>query len=878
MMSSRIRSACAILALCHGCTSIVGEPANVTPRRTDRRREQRQRRRQEKESRIRRDSRELQSPDDSYGALPLFDWYLHSEDNTATRGSGSGSVNTITKSELLASPAPQPAPLEGAIIRGTVYNDENRNAQQDPAVPNISFAQETGVAGSVVKLFDCNTGSQIGLTRSDSEGKYQFLVPPSALPPPSSNRRGCYYIQFNVSRYILPNAKFTTPKNGETYDLLLRSGQTLSEINAGVYGTTPHPTYSELWTTWTPTSWDLGGAMPTSEPVPPSPAPYVRIPIDPITEGPTRSTDPGLLPLPGVDGLPPVVTPSAPSAPSIPSVPAAPSAPVSSPSVPTIVTLPLPTDTVAIPSNNDDAPIPDILDSDTSSAPSTSPDVVNVNVTIPETNVNESETISVPAPYNETTTGNTTALPDNEELIKPSEQYPFDTSSFENPSIDFTTGMLSLETSLQLQLDNLASEMDSNATILRFDQICGEFLNEQLRIATPPILNVECAVVDQELWMVEKEDDETKDGRERKRRRKKKSENQEEMFQTRRPDDGRYLLLLRGGSRASHNNNMSHKTQNSRVLASSSSDGSSLIATVEVTGKVETTPSVQEASDVKFQDFVVGAFNVQGYLFVQSLKEAERLDTNSTSEYFQSVGTVRGIAIGAKASENPGSTGGNASDSIFSNKGVLVAIGVGGALVLSLILLFVLKVRKKRRRSSGGGSSGNGSRQSTTSSKRRNTTAQSQQSTTATTAVPATTSSNRRKSPPTSPTHTSTTIGTHATSSPPLKQPPSSPSSPRSPSSSTSSSTPRSRRIQKEIMAPSGKLGIMVANTTNAHLGPAVHTVRPGSPMEGLVHVNDIIVAVNDVDTRMYTAEDITRVMKETVGEERKITVLTARP
>lgn len=75
-------------------------------------------------------------------------------------------------------------------------------------------------------------------------------------------------------------------------------------------------------------------------------------------------------------------------------------------------------------------------------------------------------------------------------------------------------------------------------------------------------------------------------------------------------------------------------------------------------------------------------------------------------------------------------------------------------------------------------------------------------------------------------------------------------------------------------MAPAGKLGIMVANTTG--YGPAIHTIRPGSPMEGLVYVNDIIVAVNDVDTRRYTAEEITKVMKTTVKDERKITVLSS--
>lgn len=55
-----------------------------------------------------------------------------------------------------------------------------------------------------------------------------------------------------------------------------------------------------------------------------------------------------------------------------------------------------------------------------------------------------------------------------------------------------------------------------------------------------------------------------------------------------------------------------------------------------------------------------------------------------------------------------------------------------------------------------------------------------------------------------------------------------------------------------------------------------MHTMRDGSPMEGLVFVNDIILAINDVNTREFTATQITQMMKDTVNEERKITVLSS--
>ena len=60
-----------------------------------------------------------------------------------------------------------------------------------------------------------------------------------------------------------------------------------------------------------------------------------------------------------------------------------------------------------------------------------------------------------------------------------------------------------------------------------------------------------------------------------------------------------------------------------------------------------------------------------------------------------------------------------------------------------------------------------------------------------------------------------------------------------------------------------------MANTRAAGHGPAVHTIRPGSPVKGLVHANG-------VDTRAFTAEEMTRTMRETAGGERKITVLSA--
>ena len=46
--------------------------------------------------------------------------------------------------------------------------------------------------------------------------------------------------------------------------------------------------------------------------------------------------------------------------------------------------------------------------------------------------------------------------------------------------------------------------------------------------------------------------------------------------------------------------------------------------------------------------------------------------------------------------------------------------------------------------------------------------------------------------------------------------------------------------------------------------------------MEGLIFVNDIIIAINGINTRNFSATQITQIMTETIDQERKITVLSS--
>ena len=75
----------------------------------------------------------------------------------------------------------------------------------------------------------------------------------------------------------------------------------------------------------------------------------------------------------------------------------------------------------------------------------------------------------------------------------------------------------------------------------------------------------------------------------------------------------------------------------------------------------------------------------------------------------------------------------------------------------------------------------------------------------------------------------------------------------------------------RDCYAPPGKLKIVIHSTKD---GPAVHTVKPGSSLEGHIFPGDLIISVDNVDTRSYTAEQVMKMMTARSRFERKITVL----
>jgi hypothetical protein len=76
----------------------------------------------------------------------------------------------------------------------------------------------------------------------------------------------------------------------------------------------------------------------------------------------------------------------------------------------------------------------------------------------------------------------------------------------------------------------------------------------------------------------------------------------------------------------------------------------------------------------------------------------------------------------------------------------------------------------------------------------------------------------------------------------------------------------------KEVLAPPGKLGIIIDTTVE---GPVVHNVNEGSALKGKIWPGDIIIAIDDVDTRAMSASAITSLMVKTANQLRTLTVVS---
>lgn len=205
---------------------------------------------------------------------------------------------------------------------------------------------------------------------------------------------------------------------------------------------------------------------------------------------------------------------------------------------------------------------------------------------------------------------------------------------------------LSLQTIVRIQLDNIDSKLSDDSKTL-FESVCASFLEEQLSIATPPVGNLTCVVVE---------------------------ESYESQTATR---------SLRGVDGSDNNRELSQI----------------YLADVEVTGSALSTQSHQTAESIKFKELCVGTFTVQGFLFVRALKEAEET-SSSNGAAFQSVENVRGVMTYDASEASSGEQIDDPSDPEggLLSTGTLAAIAAGSVFCAMCFLVFIVARARNNRK------------------------------------------------------------------------------------------------------------------------------------------------------------------------------------
>lgn len=94
-------------------------------------------------------------------------------------------------------------------------------------------------------------------------------------------------------------------------------------------------------------------------------------------------------------------------------------------------------------------------------------------------------------------------------------------------------------------------------------------------------------------------------------------------------------------------------------------------------------------------------------------------------------------------------------------------------------------------------------------------------------------------------------------------------------SSTVSSDDVKTRKYKRIVVAPAGKLGIVIDTTLE---GPVVYKVNEGSPLAGVIFPGDLIASIDDVETRAMSASNITTLMVQTAGQKRTLTLLSDDP
>jgi len=356
----------------------------------------------------------------------------------------------------------------------------------------------------------------------------------------------------------------------------------------------------------------------------------------------------------------------------------------------------------------------------------------------------------------------------------------------------------------------------------------------------------------------------------------------------------------------------------------------SLLVNINIKGNTYQTGYVRESSDVGFGNLVYGTFSVQSSMFVNQLKAdgsevgIEDFEDLTTVYAVRPVDQDRGEGdsdgdntdIPDEISKNPGDGGDNSGDgdNILEDKGIIAAIALSSVAVLGLFAAFFYHLANKRSDDSYGSyDMADGSDDTSEPevidvyneslnvvSQKQNNKRQQQPS-----FVEAQSSPNAGAGGDV-PDNTGTG-GTNnggsgesqlenltymysledALASPNSNLTPPSAENVVSPAMSNMSLTDQMQhqmtqwidgepistrnRISIDIVAPPGKLGIIIDTCSE---GPIVHSVKPTSPLEGLMFKGDLVVAVDGENTREWSAHYLTKLVAKKSRFERKITVL----
>jgi hypothetical protein len=389
-------------------------------------------------------------------------------------------------------------------------------------------------------------------------------------------------------------------------------------------------------------------------------------------------------------------------------------------------------------------------------------------------------------------------------------------------------GVISVETITQLQLVGINAVMDAQASNV-FEQSCSSFLEEYLVDAEPPIFTVTCNITNQQLL------------------------------------SGRRLRAGRG---------LKGET--------------ALLVDVTVMGSAKASNSVTEVSDIPFNDKVIETFATHSSQFTEQLQEN---GSEAGIDDFDSLTSTSVYSIDSDVSEIVESPDGSEGS---ESGGLMEILSIATVTICSLVILAVFATftyaLSKGKKFSDSGPIESESIESESSESESNESNSSGYSDTNDVYIDSLLSREQHRSvysadktqayPEMTPIHETRGEITYKYS---LDDGLASPESILSLKSLGSASQKVMDWIMGEepqlinnqqsvnIVAPPGKLGIIVDTCSE---GPVVHGVKVGSPLKGLIFKGDLIVAIDDEDTREWSAHFLTKLVAKKSKMTRKITVL----